>query len=83
MVELGIASEAPDGTLQSRPITLVEGERLRKAIGNATSNDAPDIRQSTILKGLYDTDTESSGGELYKAARRASENYAKRFENRD
>jgi hypothetical protein len=81
-IELGMATEAPDGRLIGRPITLIEGERLRKAIGAATGNDAPDIRQSSILKGLYDADTESAGGALYKAARRARENYAKRFENR-
>jgi hypothetical protein len=81
-IELGMATETPDGQLIGRPITLVEGERLRKAIGAATGNDAPDIRQATILKSLYDTDTEGAGGALYKAARRERENYAKRFENR-
>lgn len=82
MVELGMATETPDGQLIGKPITLIEGERLRKAIGAATGNDAPDIRQASILKGLYDTDTEGAGGALYKAARRARENYAKRFEDR-
>jgi hypothetical protein len=81
-IELGMATETPDGRLIGRPITLIEGERLRKAIGAATGNDAPDIRQASILKGLYDADTENAGGALYKTARRARENYAKRFENR-
>jgi hypothetical protein len=82
LVELGMAAKGPDGSLIARPTTLVDGEKLRAAINAATGDTRSDIRQATIIKGLYDQDTANAGGPLYKTARRARENLGKRFENR-
>jgi hypothetical protein len=82
LIELGMAAEGPDGNLIGKPTNLISGEKLRAAINASTGDTRSDIRQATIIKGLYDQDTANAGGQLYKTARRARENFAKRFENR-
>lgn len=81
-LQLGLATEGPDGQLVAAPITLKTAETMRQAIGRATNFEPTNIRQSTIIKGLIDTGTEGAGGQAYKAARRMRENYAKQYEDR-
>lgn len=81
-LQLGIAEEGPGGQLVALPTTIKNAERMRQAIGRATDYEATNIRQSAIIKGLIDTTTENLGGDLYRAARRVRENYAKKYEDR-
>jgi hypothetical protein len=81
-LQLGIATEGPDGKLVPQQVTIKTAETMRQAIGRATDYEATNIRQSAIIKGLIDAETESAGGAAYKAARRLRENYAKRYEDR-
>lgn len=81
-LQLGIAQEAADGTLTVIPTTLKNAERMRQAVGRATDYEATNIRQSAIIKGLIDAETDGMGGNLYRTARRTRENYAKKFEDR-
>lgn len=80
-IKLGIAAEGEGGDLVPLETSLKNAERYRQAVGQATNYDAPNIRQSTIIKGLVDADTESAAGALYKSARRLRENFAKKYEN--
>jgi len=79
-LQLGIATEGADGQLVAAPVTLKTAETMRQAIGRATDYEATNIRQSSIIKGLIDSGTENAGGDLYRAARRLRENYAKQYE---
>jgi hypothetical protein len=63
-------------------VTLKTAETLRQAINRATDYEPTNIRQATIVKGLIDTATENAGGDLYRAARRLRENFAKQYEDR-
>jgi hypothetical protein len=82
VLQLGLATEGPDGQLVAAPVTLKTAETMRQAIGRATNFEPTNIRQSTIIKGLIDTGTEGAGGQAYKAARRLRENFAKQYEDR-
>lgn len=63
-------------------VTLKTAETLRQAINRATDYEPTNIRQATIIKGLIDSATENAGGDLYRAARRLRENFAKQYEDR-
>lgn len=62
-------------------VTLKRAELFRKAINQATDYEPTNIRQSSILKGAIDTDTQGVGGPLYQQARRLYENAANRYKN--
>jgi hypothetical protein len=80
-VKLGIA-EMRDGDLVPRPATIRQMEEWRTAIGEATGYDTPEIRQSTILKGLIDAQTEPLAGPLYRQARGTRRRLAENYEDR-
>lgn len=63
-------------------VTLKTAETLRQAINRATDYEPTNIRQATIVKGLIDSATENAGGDLYRAARRLRENFARQYEDR-
>ncbi len=81
-LQLGLATEGPDGQLVAAPVTLKTAETMRQAIGRATNFEPTNIRQSAIIKGLIDSGTEGAGGQAYRAARRLRENFAKQYEDR-
>jgi hypothetical protein len=81
-LQLGIATEGADGQLVAAPTTLQNAERYRQAIGRATDFEPTNVRQAAIIKGAIDSATESAGGDLYRAARRMRENFAKQYEDR-
>jgi hypothetical protein len=80
-VKLGIA-EMRDGDLVPRPATIQQLEEWRTAISQATGYEAPEIRQSTILKGLIDAQTEPQAGPLYRQARGMRRRFAENYEDR-
>lgn len=80
-VQLGIAAETDGGGLVALPTSLKNAERMRQAIGRATDYEPTNIRQSAIIKGQIDAQTDTFGGNLYKSARRMRENYAKQYED--
>lgn len=81
-IQLGIAEQAPDGTLVPKPVPLKIAETYRQAIGRATDFEATNVRQSTIIKGLVDEATDGMGGNLYKQARALRRRYAQNYEDR-
>lgn len=80
-LQLGVAVEGDGGVLVPTPTTLKNAERMRQAVGRATDYEATNIRQSAIIKGAIDAETDTLGGQLYKAARRMRENFAKQYED--
>lgn len=81
-IQLGLATEGEGGVLLPAETSLKNVERFRQAVGRATDYEATNVRQSAIIKGLVDAETDGMGGNLYKQARRARENYAKQYEDR-
>ncbi len=81
-LSLGIAVEDGAGQLVPVTTTLKNAERMRQVISGATDYTPTNVRQSAIIKGLIDSETENIGGPLYRQARRTRENYAKKYENR-
>lgn len=81
-IQLGIAADDGTGNLVPLETTIKNAERYRQAIGQATNYDAPNIRQSAIIKGAVDAGTETVAGAQYRAARRLRENFAKKYEDR-
>lgn len=81
-LQLGLATEDDAGMLMAAPVPLKTAETMRQAIGRATDFEATNIRQSAIIKGLIDAETDGMGGGLYRAARRTRENFAKQYEDR-
>lgn len=79
-VHHGIADEV-DGALVPKPATIKQLENFRKDITAKTdSKEGADMRQAAILKGLVDGHTEPFEGTLYKKARAARTEQAKRWE---
>jgi hypothetical protein len=75
------SAAAPAGNPPGGGVTLKRAELFRKAINQATDYEPTNIRQSSILKGAIDADTEGAGGPLYQQARRLYENSANRYQN--
>lgn len=65
----------------AKQIDLNKAETFRQAINRNTNQDAPNIRQATILKGLVDDATEGKGGPLYRKARNSYARSKKDYEN--
>ena len=64
-----------------KQVDLNKAETFRQAINRNTNQDAPNIRQATILKGLVDEATEGKGGPLYRKARQSYAKSKKDYEN--
>lgn len=76
----GIADEV-DGALVPKSATIKQLESFRKDITAKTDSKEPaDMRQAAILKSLVDGHTEPFEGALYKKARAARTDQAKRWE---
>jgi hypothetical protein len=82
-VKMGVAREGEGGNLVGVPATVGQMEDFRKEIvGLADRTDARALRQETILKKLVDAQTAPVSGPLFRQARAARANMARKFENR-
>lgn len=82
-VRLGIAEIDDSGNLVPRSnVTVRQMEDFRKEINQATGFEPVEIRDSSILKGLIDKQTEPVAGPLYKEARALRAAQARKYENR-
>lgn len=81
-VRLGIAERADDGTLIPKKTDVKTMEAWRKEISQATGFEPVEVRDSTILKGLIDQQTEPVAGPLYQQARALRTQQARKYENR-
>lgn len=80
-LQLGVATEAPDGTLIAQPVTLKTAELFRRSIGGATNAEPTNIMQASTMRSLIDASTEGLGGNMYKQARSARARFANDYEN--
>lgn len=80
-LQLGVATEGPDGTLVSQPVSLKTAELFRRSIGGATNAEPTNIMQASTMKGLIDAATEGLGGNIYKKARAARARFGNDYEN--
>lgn len=81
-VQLGLATEGPDGLLVPAPVPLKTAELYRQSVSRATDFEPTNVRQATIIKGLVDESTAGVGGDLYRAARAKRARYAQNYEDR-
>jgi hypothetical protein len=74
-------------TLAQRPrqtvMTLDASEDLRQAINKLAEPGTPNVVFGKEARALIDAAQEGKGGDMFKKARRAYENYANEFTNRD
>lgn len=80
-VSLGIAQKANDGSLVPGNPTIKQLEKWRSEINGNVNQEAPNIRQATILKGFIDAHVEPYAGTLYKAARAERKRFGDKWEN--
>lgn len=80
-LQLGVATEAPDGTLTPQPVSLKVAELFRRSIGGATNAEPTNIMQASKMRNLIDASTEGTGGSAYKQARAARARFANDYEN--
>jgi len=80
-LQLGVATEAPDGTLLAQPVTLKTAELFRRSIGGATNAEPTNIMQASQMRSLIDASTEGLGGNMYKQARAARARFGSDYEN--
>jgi len=80
-LQLGVATEAPDGTLIAQPVSLKTAELFRRSIGGATNAEPTNIMQASQMRSLIDASTEGLGGNLYKQARAARARFGSDYEN--
>jgi len=80
-LQLGVATEAPDGTLIAQPVSLKTAELFRRSIGGATNAEPTNIMQASQMRSLIDASTEGLGGNMYKQARAARARFANDYEN--
>lgn len=79
---LGIARRGENGELIPNNPTIKQMEKWRQEINANTNQEAPNIRQSAILKDMIDQHVEPVVGNLYKAARNERKRMADHWENR-
>lgn len=79
---LGIARRGENGVLIPNNPTIKQMEKWRQEINANTNQEAPNIRQSAILKDMIDQHVEPVVGNLYKAARNERKRMADHWENR-
>lgn len=80
-VSLGIAQKADDGSLIPGNPTIKQLEKWRSEINGNVNQEAPNIRQATILKSFIDAHVEPYAGALYKAARVERKRFGDKWEN--
>lgn len=80
-VSLGIAQKADDGSLMPGNPTIKQLEKWRSEINGNVNQEAPNIRQATILKGFIDAHVDPYAGTLYKAARAERKRFGDKWEN--
>ena len=80
-VALGVAQKGEDGQLIPGNPTIKQFEKWRSEINGNANQEAPNIRQATILKDFIDAHIEPHAGTLYKAARIERKRYADKWEN--
>lgn len=80
-LQLGVATEAPDGTLVAQPVTLKTVELFRRSIGGATNAEPTNIMQASQMRSLIDASTDGLGGNMYKQARAARARFGSDYEN--
>ncbi|WP_180146712.1 glycoside hydrolase family 104 protein [Acinetobacter sp. YH12052] len=78
---LGIAKRGEDGQLVPGNPTIKQLEKWRSEINGNVNQEAPNIRQATILKNFIDAHIEPHAGSLYKAARIERKRFANKWEN--
>ena len=81
-VKLDIASRDESGNLVPARPTVKQMEKWRSELNQNTNAEAPNIRQTTILKDMIDQHVEPVAGQLYKAARLERKKMAEHWENR-
>lgn len=79
---LGIARRDENGELIPNNPTIKQMEKWRQEINANTNQEAPNIRQTAILKDMIDQHVEPVAGTLYKAARNERKRMAEHWENR-
>lgn len=79
---LGIAKRGENGELIPSNPTIKQMEEWRQVINANTNQEAPNIRQTAILKDMIDQHVEPVAGNLYKAARNERKRMADHWENR-
>lgn len=82
IIRLGGAEEGENGNLIPKDMTLGDAEQLRRFINDNTGYDGPNVAYSARIKSAIDETTKNAGGDLYRAARRLRENYARKYEDR-
>lgn len=80
-VSLRVAQKADDGSLIPGNPTIKQLEKWRSEINGNVNQEAPNIRQATILKGFIDAHVEPYAGTLYKAARAERKRFGDKWEN--
>jgi hypothetical protein len=80
LLRLGAAAEDANGNLTAQPVSLKDGELLRKFVNKATGNDKTEQFQAVEIKKAYDADTAGAGGQLYQKARKAYSKYQDDFQ---
>jgi hypothetical protein len=83
LIKLGMATEDEAGNLVAKPTTVGRMEDFRRELsGTAKGDDLVGLRDETIIKKITDAQTEPAAGPLYKEARRARTDQARKYENR-
>jgi len=81
-VKLDIAKRDENGNLIPDRPTVKQMEKWRSELNRNTNAEAPNIRQTAILKDMIDQHVEPVAGQLYKAARLERKKMAEHWENR-
>lgn len=79
-VSLGIAQKGEDGQLMPGNPNIKQLEKWRSEINGNVNQEAPNIRQATILKSFIDAHVEPYAGTLYKAARVERKRFGDKWE---
>ena len=79
-VALGIAQKGEDGQLVPGNPNIKQLEKWRSEINGNVNQEAPNIRQATILKSFIDAHVEPYAGTLYKAARVERKRFGDKWE---
>lgn len=83
LLRFGIATEDESGNLIGRQATVKQMENFRQEMSGASDISVPrQMRDETIIKKLIDAQTEPVAGPLYKEARAARAEQARKYENR-
>lgn len=81
LVQMG-GAVLEDGVLRPGRLPLNDMEELRKMIGRVSGSTDTNIKFGGEAKGIIDSMTENSGGDLYSRARLLRTQYAKEFKEK-